>query len=261
MNVGGLCFTVISYATMLYERGRVPLWLWELTAWILLAAVAVYFAVRLGARWSIEGPRRRGSCSSVIPQANPFSFVLYAEESVRPGTVRLRFDRYHLLRGKAAGGAVEGLTAEAPPRPVRTAAEAVAASYAPSLEKSWILAGHESVRAGAVRGGRVRGVLVFARNDVLGAFARRPRSRRLGHGRRFRSVGLANCRSLCLGRLSRAEPPELGPGSAGCLWRERARERGPTAVGFEPFGKTPHDIEPSDGGPVRLSSDAHPRRV
>jgi hypothetical protein len=139
-NFGAMTFTVVAYTAMLYERGRAPLWVWELTAWVLLAAVGVFFVVRLLARWRIEGPRRRGNYSSVIPQVNPFCFLLYGEERFEPGIVRLRYARYHLLHGEVErGGTVEGLTAEPPRQPVQSATEAVAVSYAPALKESWFL--------------------------------------------------------------------------------------------------------------------------
>ena len=139
-NVGGMAFTVVAYATMLYERGRAPLWLWVLTAWVLLAAVGVFFAVRLVTRWRIEGARRQGGFSSVIPQVNPFRFLLYGEEGTNRGTTRMRYARYDLLRGESTQeGTVEGFRVEPPPRPVGTPEEAVAVSFASCLKKSWML--------------------------------------------------------------------------------------------------------------------------
>lgn len=139
-NLGGMAFTVIAYAAMLSERGRTPLWVWELTAWGLLAAVLLFFAVRLTARWRIEGPRRRGGYTSVIPQVNPFCFLLYDEEAAGPGRVRMRYVRHDLLRGRTSGGGVvEGATEPPPAGPVRNAGEAIAASYAAALKTSWFL--------------------------------------------------------------------------------------------------------------------------
>jgi len=139
-NFGAMSFTVAAYATMLYERGRVPLWAWELTAWVLLAAVALFFTIRLGARWWIEGPRKKGGYTSVIPQVNPFSFLLYTEVAVSPGVLEMRFARYDLLRGRLGlGGSVKGFVDDSLVRPIQGAAEAVGASYQAALKKSWFL--------------------------------------------------------------------------------------------------------------------------
>jgi hypothetical protein len=139
-NFGAMSFTVAAYAALLYERGRTPLWTWEVTAWVLLAAVAVFFAVRLSMRWWIEGPRKSGGYTSVVPQVNPFSFLLYAEEAVAPGVLEMRFARYDLLRGRLGQrGSVKGFVDDARPRPVESAAEAVGASYTTALKKSWFL--------------------------------------------------------------------------------------------------------------------------
>jgi hypothetical protein len=149
-NVGGMLFTVAAYSAMLYERGRTPAWMWEYTAWALLAAVVVYFVVRLGTRWRVEGPRRKGGYSSVIPQVNPFRFLLYREETAPDGPVKMRYACCDLLRGRVSPfKEVRGFTADAPPRPAPTAEAAVAVALAPSLRKSWMLA--ETNRFAAVR--------------------------------------------------------------------------------------------------------------
>ncbi|HYA58556.1 MAG TPA: metal-dependent hydrolase [Thermoplasmata archaeon] len=139
-NLGAMSFTVGAYAAMLYERGRTPLWVWEVTAWLLLAGVLVFFAVRLAARWRIEAPRKQGRFSSVVPQFNPFRFLLYSEEVVAPEKLRIRFVEYDLLRGKPLPeGTIEAWTDDRPGREVRTAADAIAVSYASALKKSWFL--------------------------------------------------------------------------------------------------------------------------
>jgi len=149
-NVGGMLFTVAAYSAMLYERGRTPAWVWEYTAWILLAAVVVYFVVRLGARWRVEGPRRRGGYTSVIPQVNPFRFLLYVEETTEDNSVRMRYAQCDLLRGRVSRSLeVVGSKVEVPLHPVPTAEAAVAVTLAPSLRKSWMLA--ETNRFAAVR--------------------------------------------------------------------------------------------------------------
>jgi len=139
-NFGAMSFTVAAYAAMLYERGRAPLWAWELTTWILLAAVVAFFAIRLGTRWWIEAPRKKGRYTSVVPQVNPFTFLLYAEESVAPGVMEMRFARYDLLRGRfLPGGSVQGFADDSVAHRVSSAAEAIGASYAAALKKSWFL--------------------------------------------------------------------------------------------------------------------------
>jgi len=139
-NFGAMSFTVVAYATMLHERGRAPLWMWELTAWILLAAVVAFFAIRLGTRWWVEGPRKRGHYTSVIPQVNPFAFLLYTEESIAPGLLEMRFARYDLLRGRLhSGGSVQGHVDDSVERHVQSATDAIGASYAAALKKSWFL--------------------------------------------------------------------------------------------------------------------------
>jgi len=140
-NFGAMSFTVGAYVALLYERGRAPLWTWEVTSWILLLVVATYFVVRLGARWWIEGPRRRGGYTSVIPQVNPFCFLLYAEEDVAPGLVEMRYARFDLLRGRLSPlGTVRGLTEGSERRTPLTAADAIALSFGISVKKSWFLA-------------------------------------------------------------------------------------------------------------------------
>ena len=149
-NVGGMLFTVVAYSAMLYERGRTPAWVWEYTAWVLLAAVVAFFAVRLGTRWGVEGPRRKGGYSSVIPQVNPFRFLLYHEETTEDNMVRMRYARCDLLRGRVSPFVqVEGSKIDPPPGPVLTAERAVAVTLAPSLRRSWMLA--ETNRFAAVR--------------------------------------------------------------------------------------------------------------
>ena len=139
-NFGAMSFTVGAYALMLYERGRVPLWTWEVTAWVLLAAVVTFFVIRLSMRWWIEGPRRRGHYTSVVPQVNPFSFLLYAEDTTAPGILQMRFARYDLARGRLLpGGSVKGYTGDSAVHPVPSADEAIAVSLKPALAKSWFL--------------------------------------------------------------------------------------------------------------------------
>jgi len=139
-NVGGMVFTVAAYSILLYERGRTPAWVWVYTTWVLLAAVVVFFAIRLGTRWWVERPRRQGGYSSVIPQANPFRFLLYHEETTKDDLVRMRYARCDLLRGQVSPASeVEGYRVSSPLRVVSTAEAAVAVTLAPALQKSWML--------------------------------------------------------------------------------------------------------------------------
>ena len=139
MNFGAMAFTVVSYAAMIYERGRVALWIWEATAWILLLAAGAYFVIRLTARWRAGVACRRTGFDEVIPQANPFVFLFFSRSGVA-GELRLRFVRYHLVLGPLTPA--ESITvplAPASPAPVTSLESAMAVSYAPALEKSWIL--------------------------------------------------------------------------------------------------------------------------
>ena len=140
-NFGAMSFTVGAYVLLLYERNRAPLWVWDVTSWILLAAVGTFFVVRLGARWWIERPRQNGGYSSVIPLLNPFSFLLYGEATIAPGVLEMRYAHFNLLRGRLSPrGSVSGFTEASPGRPAPTAADAVAISFEPSMKKSWFLA-------------------------------------------------------------------------------------------------------------------------
>ena len=140
-NFGAMSFTIAAYAILLYEHNRAPLWAWEVTSWVLLAAVGTFFVVRLGARWWIEGPRRKGGYTSVVPQVNPFCFLLYAEKTVAPGVLEMRYARFDLLRGGLLPrGSVKGFTEKYDGHPAPTAAEAIAISFGPAMKKSWFLA-------------------------------------------------------------------------------------------------------------------------
>jgi hypothetical protein len=139
-NVGGMAFTVVAYAALLEEKGRAPIWLWQLTSWVLLLAVLVYFAVRLGTRWWVESARRTGGYTSVVPQANPFRFLLYDERSSTAGVREMRYTVHDLLRGASATvRTVEALVAQPPPGPVTSSAQAIRASYAACETRSWFL--------------------------------------------------------------------------------------------------------------------------
>lgn len=139
-NVGGMAFTVVAYVALLDERGRAPIWLWQLTSWLLLSAVLAYFVVRLGTRWWVEGARRAGGYTSVIPQANPFRFLLYDERTLASGVREMRYTVHDLLRGTSHPiRTVEALVPGREPGPILHAADAIRASYAACAPKSWFL--------------------------------------------------------------------------------------------------------------------------
>jgi membrane-bound metal-dependent hydrolase YbcI (DUF457 family) len=139
VNVGAMTFTVVSYGLMLYERGRVPLWFWEVTAWTLLALAATYFAVRLTGRWRAGRVARRDGYTDLVPQANPFIFLLVHEE-LTPERAEVRFAPYHLLRGYLKEPRTLSVSKGSPgPLPVRDASEALERSYGPALEQAWAL--------------------------------------------------------------------------------------------------------------------------
>jgi len=139
VNVGAMAFTVISYGLMIYERGRVPLMVWEATTWVLLVLAVLYFVVRLFGRWRIERVRRREGFTDVIPQSNPFAFLLVEE---RPAGDRslIRYAKYDLLRGfVGTTRSLELPGAPVAPGPVQGPDDAVRRSYAPAMARSWVL--------------------------------------------------------------------------------------------------------------------------
>jgi membrane-bound metal-dependent hydrolase YbcI (DUF457 family) len=154
MNFGAMSFTVFAYGIMLYERGRVGVWLWELTTYLLLIAAGLYFAVRLVARWRVGLAKGRLGFDDVIPQANPLVFHLHSR-SESEGEFRFRFARYHLLQGLQ--GAVQSVVVpRSSAEPTRTASPEVALSrsYPFALRASWILGEtHHFGIARAVDGG------------------------------------------------------------------------------------------------------------
>ena len=139
MNFGAMSFTVFSYGIMIYERERVPLWIWEGTAWLLLLAAALYFVVRLTARWRVGIVKKRQGFDDVIPQVNPSVFRLVGRWEAE-GMLHLRSARYNLRR--EALSEVESLSIPLTPPdelPVASAMDALARSYRPALRASWIL--------------------------------------------------------------------------------------------------------------------------
>ncbi|MCI4351362.1 MAG: metal-dependent hydrolase [Thermoplasmata archaeon] len=139
VNVGSMAFTVIGYALMLYERGRVPVALWAFTTWLLLGAVGVYFVVRILGRWRAGIVQRREGFTAVIPQVNPLVFVLFGEERTAD-KVRLRYVRYQLLRGfRSAPHSIAFPTPAGGALPIADPAEALALSYPAAIAASWML--------------------------------------------------------------------------------------------------------------------------
>jgi membrane-bound metal-dependent hydrolase YbcI (DUF457 family) len=139
VNVGSMAFTVIAYALMLYERGRVPLQLWTLTTWGLLVLVLLYFTIRIVGRWRAGVVQRREGYSAVIPQGKPLEFVLFGEEQTA-GRHRFRYARYHLLRGFISPSRVVEFPLDSPASlPVGEVSQALARSYPRALAASWAL--------------------------------------------------------------------------------------------------------------------------
>lgn len=140
MNFGSMAFTVVAYALMIYERGRVSLELWTFTTWGLLVVVAFYFSARILARWRAGLVQRREGYTAVIPQGNPFEFLLFGEE-VAAGTHRLRYARYHLLRGFGSPAEVVEFPVDpASAMAVADASGALAKTRSAALAASWTLA-------------------------------------------------------------------------------------------------------------------------
>lgn len=139
VNVGSMAFTVGAYALMLYERDRVPLEVWALTTWGLLVAVLVYFGIRIFGRWRAGVVQRREGYTAVIPQGNPLEFVLFGEERSL-GQLRLRYARYHLLRGfRSEREVVEVPLEPAATAPAANESAALARTYPLALASSWVL--------------------------------------------------------------------------------------------------------------------------
>jgi len=149
MNFGAMAFTVFSYGIMIYERGRVALWIWEATTYLLLLATAIYFGVRLVARWRAGVAKKRLGFDHVIPQANPLLFAFY-RRSESSDVLSLKFAQYHLIRG--VRGPLESVTlplASSGSSSTLTPTDALSRSYLPALDSSWFLA--ETHHFGMVR--------------------------------------------------------------------------------------------------------------
>ncbi len=154
VNLGTLAFTAFSFGLMLYERGRVPIPVWEYTAWILLAGYLGYLAVRGAARWQAGRTAKREGFTAVAPTDNPGVFLL-VEEARDGDRVRLRHAEYHLLRGvRAVGRTLEFPWSERAPGPVATEEEALRASYRAALRRGGMLeATYHSAAVRPVPGG------------------------------------------------------------------------------------------------------------
>jgi membrane-bound metal-dependent hydrolase YbcI (DUF457 family) len=140
MNFGAMAFTVVAYGILIYERGRVAVWIWESTTYLLLFATLLYFVVRLVARWRAGVARKHLGFDHVIPQSNPLVFVFHGR-SESQGELRLRFAKYHLRRGRQTDGRslVVPLTPPVSSIRVPTPLDALARSYQPAIGASWIL--------------------------------------------------------------------------------------------------------------------------
>ncbi len=140
INLSTLVITALSYWLMVYERGRVPVAVWEMTAWGLLAFYLGYLAVRGAGRFRAGQIRKREGYDAVIPTGNPFVFLLSGEKT-EGGVTRLRWARVHVLRGREEAPQDLSVQREnAATGPVASAQEALDRSYGPSLKKGWVLA-------------------------------------------------------------------------------------------------------------------------
>lgn len=139
INLGTLAFTAVSFVVLGEERGHVALAIWQWTAGALLVGYLGYLAVRGIGRWTAEGARKAGGFSAVVPQPNPFHFLL-VEERPGDGRVRLRSADFWAFGGRIVPGASlePPLT---PPRagPVPDERTALDLSYAPSLRTGRVL--------------------------------------------------------------------------------------------------------------------------
>ena len=139
INLGTFAFTGFSFWLMLYERNRVPIPVWEATAWILLAGYLAYLAVRGVGRWQAGRVARREGFNAVAPTGNPFVFLL-VEERKEGNVIRLRHDEFHLLSGlRRTGRTIEFPRTDLPPGPVPTENEALQRSYFPALRQGRML--------------------------------------------------------------------------------------------------------------------------
>jgi membrane-bound metal-dependent hydrolase YbcI (DUF457 family) len=139
INLGTFAFTGFSFWLMLSERGRVPIPVWEATAWVLLAGYLAYLAVRGVGRWQAGRVCAREGFTAVAPTGNPFVFLL-VEERKEGNRVRLRHEEYHLLSGlRSTGRTLEFARSDLPPGPVTTESEALQRSYVPALKRGRML--------------------------------------------------------------------------------------------------------------------------
>ncbi|MCI4373841.1 MAG: metal-dependent hydrolase [Thermoplasmata archaeon] len=140
INLGTLAFTGFSFWLMLYERGRVPVSVWEATAWLLLVGYGGYLAIRGVGRWRAGRVRVRGGYSAVVPQSNPLVFLL-VEERTEGGRMKLRFAEWHLFGGeRGPARSLDVAKSAPPPGPVADARDALERSYAPAISHGGILA-------------------------------------------------------------------------------------------------------------------------
>jgi membrane-bound metal-dependent hydrolase YbcI (DUF457 family) len=139
INLGTFAFTGFSFWLMLYERNRVPIPVWEATAWVLLAGYVGYLALRGTGRWQAGRVCHREGFTAVAPTGSPIVFLL-VEERKDGSFVRLRHEEYHLFGGlRRTGRTIEFPRAELPPGPVANEQEALQRSYLPSLDKGRML--------------------------------------------------------------------------------------------------------------------------
>ncbi len=168
VNVGSMAFTVFAYGLLVYERGRISLELWGLTTYLLLAAAAIYFVVRILGRALAGVAQRREAYSAVIPQGNPLRFVFFREERSEFRR-RLEFAPYHLLRGfEASPRSIEVPLGPRRSHAYRGRARGPAAKLHYGVRIELDPRRDSPVRRGPGRPRRVRRVLVLPGDELLG---------------------------------------------------------------------------------------------
>lgn len=152
INVAMLSLTAVTFATLILERGRVPLSIWIETTWILAAIYGGYLLLRGVARWRAGTVRRREGFDSVAPTTNPRAWLLIDRDET-PDRYRLRYRGYRFGE-RAPRPAHEFEVAKRPPAPgpVATPQEALERTYLPALEKNPWMARRAHVGQAVARG-------------------------------------------------------------------------------------------------------------
>jgi membrane-bound metal-dependent hydrolase YbcI (DUF457 family) len=146
INMLTMGVSIASFVLLLgVERNHVPLWVFQLTVYLLMAFFGGYFAVRGTARALIARAMKRFPDYVVpIPTANPLTWLLLVELK-DGGRERTTFVRYRLGRGIVLGPLKVDVpltdsetTGPEAPFPIETADQAMEASYALARKTSEI---------------------------------------------------------------------------------------------------------------------------